>query len=121
MAYIDKNGIQFTQYDGNILPRSKKIGNIDLQDYDIEDFVDGRDFSTVINAIEIDWNVSNIDDAITELNNTDGEIIEGIPVTNINTTGDLLYTIANLQAQVTVLTNLVWNAPNDLVLKTIQM
>ena len=56
MAYIDKKGIQFTHYDGNILPISKKIGNIDLQDYNIDDFVDGSDIPTVINAVEIDWN-----------------------------------------------------------------
>jgi hypothetical protein len=56
MAYIDKNGIQFTHYDGNTLPRIKKIGNSDLQDYNIDDFVDGSDIPTVINAVEIDWN-----------------------------------------------------------------
>ena len=63
--------------------------------------------SSLVNAIDIDWNDANIADAITILNGTDGQITEGTPIENINTTGDLLYTIANLQAQVTVLTNLV--------------
>ena len=78
MAYLDKNGIQFTHYDGNILPRSKKIGNIDLQDYNIDDFVDGSDIPTVVNAVEIDWNGAQLVGA------------------TIDTTGDLLNYIQNL-------------------------
>ena len=73
---------------------------------------------SAINAVDIDWDEANIDAKVQSLITNPESITEGICPESINTTGDLLYTIANLQAQVTVLTNLVWNAPNDVVLKT---
>ena len=105
-SYTDENSITFNNLDSNPSPKLTIPGKIVNAQNDFE-YANEDGIKPVVNAVEIDWNNANIADAITELNNTDGQITEGTPVETINTTGDLLYTIANLQAQVTVLTNLV--------------
>lgn len=55
----------------------------------------------IINAVDIDWNNAALNAA------KPSEPIEGFPNGTVNTTGDLLKNIANLQAQVDLLTTLV--------------
>lgn len=54
-----------------------------------------------VNAIDIDWNNAALDAA------KPSEPTEGFPNSTVNTTGELLKNIANLQAQVDLLTTLV--------------
>ena len=58
----------------------------------------------VVNAVDIDWNEAKLEDAITALSTN---VQEGVAVSNITTSGDLLKVVAQLQAQVNTLTTLV--------------
>ena len=62
------------------------------------------EFGGAINAVDIDWNDAKLGDAITALS---ANVQEGVAVSNITTTGELLKVVAQLQAQVNVLTTLV--------------
>lgn len=57
--------------------------------------------SKVFNAVDIDWNNAALNAA------KPSEPTEGFPNGTVNTTGELLKNIANLQAQVDLLTTLV--------------
>ena len=64
----------------------------------------GEELTPSFNAIEIDWNGAKLGDAITALSTN---VQEGVAVSNITTTGELLKVVAQLQAQVNTLTTLV--------------
>ena len=55
----------------------------------------------LINCVDMDWNGAALDAA------KPSEPTEGFPNSTVNTTGELLKNIANLQAQVDLLTTLV--------------
>ena len=116
MAIIEQQGITFNNVykDGGTIHED----TIKQSTYDSSQVTPSAANFPLVNAVDIDWDEANIDAKVQSLMTNLESITEGTPIQNINTTGDLLYTIANLQAQVTVLTNLVWNAPNDVVLKT---
>lgn len=59
-------------------------------------------FGGIINGADIDWNNAKFGDAVNDRKDS-----EGLKVTEITTTGDLLAIIAGLQAQVNNLTVLV--------------
>lgn len=67
---------------------------------------DASQWKPSVNAVDIDWNDADLATAVNYHSN-DGNFSEGLPVTEINTTGDLLNVIAHLQAEVTILSNLV--------------
>lgn len=99
MATFNQNGVQFTATQGQSLPNKYGNGNngdfADAETDGVEKFV---------NAVEIDWNTAKLGDAVTALS---ANVQEGVAVSNITETGDLLKVVAQLQAQVNVLTNLV--------------
>ena len=67
--------------------------------------------SVLVNGVEIDWNGAELDAAVQSL---ESNVQEGVAVSNINTTGDLIKVVAQLQAQVNVLTTLVKGLYNAL-------
>ncbi len=67
---------------------------------------DASKWKPSVNAVDIDWNDANLYSAVNNHLNDSG-FVEGLQVNNINTTGDLLNVIAHLQAEVTILSNLV--------------
>ncbi len=110
MGYTDNN-ITFESFDGNIFPRIKKVGNNQNQSASIDDLSDiasdnGGNLPTIVNALEIDWNDADLGGAVSDYV-FDNKFSEGLQVNFINTTGDLLNVIAHLQAEVTILSNLV--------------
>ena len=96
MATFNQNGIQFSATKGQLLPN--KYGNGDNGDF-ADAGTDGVE--PFINGVEIDWNNAALDAA------KPSEPTEGFPNGTVNTTGELLKNIANLQAQVDLLTTLV--------------
>ena len=64
-----------------------------------------------INAIDVDWNGAELAAAVQSL---ESDVKEGVAVSDINTTGDMLKVVAQLQAQVNVLTTLVKGLYNAL-------
>ncbi len=105
MAIIEQQGITFNNVykDGGTIHED----TIKQSTYDSSQVTPSAANFPLVNAVDIDWDEANIDAKVQSLMTNLESITEGTPIQNINTTGDLLYTIANLQAQVTVLTNLV--------------
>lgn len=101
MATFNQNGIDFTATNTNSAAKPNKFYNGNNGNFaDAE--TDGVEL--FVNAVEIDWNTAKLGDAITALS---ANVQEGVAVSNITTTGELLKVVAQLQAQVNVLTNLV--------------
>lgn len=69
---MKQSNVNFTKFDGKILPRVKKVGNIANNGAEITDFGDNESIASVINSLEIDWN---------------GAIVSG---QELNTTGEVL-------------------------------
>lgn len=103
-TYTDSQSqIQFT----NVKRNAASIASVPLSsknNYVISDSTITEKYDNVINAIDIDWNTAKLEDAITALS---ANVQEGVAVSNITTTGELIKVVAQLQAQVNVLTNLV--------------
>ena len=64
-----------------------------------------------VNVIDVDWNGAELAAAVQSL---ESDVQEGAAVSDINTTGDLIKVVAQLQAQVNVLTTLVKGLYNAL-------
>ena len=103
----DTSGIEFnlteSQNSWNIPVLSNganKIGQNSIE------YADQFGITPIFNAVEIDWNDADLATAVEDYIGSEN-FSESLPVNFINTTGDLLNVIAHLQAEVTILSNLV--------------
>ena len=101
-----KISIKFNMTQGQITFNNVKTAGVNMSQWPI--LLAGQqgpdEEGGVVNAVDIDWNEAKLEDAITALSTN---VQEGVAVSNITTSGDLLKVVAQLQAQVNTLTTLV--------------
>ena len=105
MATLSQNGISFNDIKTNGLPVG--TSNIHIPGFNGVDPDDGG----LINAVDVDWNNAQLQSAVQSL---ESNLQEGVAVSEITTSGDLLKVIAQLQAQVNTLTVLIKGLYNGL-------